>query len=210
MAVALSTRRRFTPRSTAGAARSVWPSPSCCRSFRSEAQPPDDETQAVLQTIENGSFLSTLAAPAHEPHVMPLCAALRRQSGRIQSHFAGIANDVVRVAAPAPDMHSSHVSAAAVVTPFSIMLHYAMRTRRPGFAMPPAPKGPLAGQLLGQIEHIERRFDPRLGAARQQALVLVGVRDTLTAPAESDVRTGQLAEHEIMASIETLRQKTSA
>ncbi|MBO1360154.1 TraM recognition domain-containing protein [Acetobacter sacchari] len=146
---------------------------------------PDDETRAVLETIENGSYRSELHTPVTEPAFERLCAEIRSigdDAASLGRAFPVISSALVGLSVePVPGSDNALISfparrEEAERTPFTIMLRDAALSPKPGYRTPPSPRPPLDGVLLGTLDAIERTIDPRPGVARKQALLLLGVR----------------------------------
>lgn len=147
---------------------------------------PDDETRAVLETIENGSYRSELHAPVREPAFERLVAEVKsagRTPASIEAKFPLIAQATVGLSVEAiPGNNNTLINFPSrrqeeEKTPFTLMLRDAAMNPKPGYEKIPSPRPPLDGVLLGTLDAIERAIDPRPGIGRKQALLLLGVRD---------------------------------
>ncbi|MGV4878452.1 TraM recognition domain-containing protein [Acetobacter indonesiensis] len=147
---------------------------------------PDDETRAVLETIENGSYRSELHAPVKEPAFERLVAEVKSAGSTpasIEAKFPLIAQVTIGLSVEAiPGNDNTLINFPSrrpeeEKTPFTLMLRDAAMNPKPGYEKIPSPRPPLDGVLLGTLDAIERAVDPRPGIGRKQALLLLGVRD---------------------------------
>lgn len=179
---------------------------------------PDQQTLALLATIEGGLFQSELTTHPHEPDVLALQEAVARfgtSPGEILRNFSKIADVVAgasrQLACTNDDGEGEDDADAEILTPFSYMLRDAAAVRREGFRAAPRTLPPIDGQLLGRLESVERRLDRQPGVARRQALLILGVRDALVkGERKEEAGVPYLAEKEILARIKTLRETTVA
>jgi len=174
-----------------------------------EPTAPDDETRAVLETIETGTFMSDPGESERVPAVTALIDALKRYGhspDAIRENFSKIANDVTH-APVAPVADDDNIAAKRHVTPFDLMLRDAAQNPIRGFATPPAVMPPIDGQVLGALETVERRLDNRPGVARKQGLLVMAVQDRLLKGRRKEERAA-LSEGEILGLIEALRERT--
>lgn len=183
---------------------------------------PDDETRAVLETIENGSFRSELPEKPVEPALEKLFSLVQPSAVDpvdLIAEFQAISRALTGLSTTPDTTHSGTIVAfrtrtsAVPLTPFAYMLREAATQPRPGFqGAPPSPHAPLDGRLLGTIEAIEQRMDRTPGAARRNAMLLLGVRDELVA----NIRTseaqfsGRVSEAELIRRLAALRAMLAA
>ncbi|CAM2926651.1 conjugal transfer protein TraG [Komagataeibacter xylinus] len=179
---------------------------------------PDQQTLALLATIEGGLFQSELTTPRHEPDVLALQEAVPRfgtSPEEIRRNFGKIAEVVAGASGQLPcandDGEGEDNGDTEILTPFSYMLRDAAAVRREGFRAAPRTLPPIDGQLLGRLESIERRLDHQPGVARRQALLILGVRDALIkGERKEEAGVPGLTEKEILARIRTLHESTAA
>ncbi|AOX18406.1 type IV secretory system conjugative DNA transfer family protein [Kozakia baliensis] len=186
-----------------------------------ESGSPDDETRAVLETIENGSFRIEMPTPVVEPALAKLVAGigtLAPTDRNFQQTFTDVALSLVGVSVdPIPADGATAIDfpkprPEEPVTPFDVMLRNGARQPQRGFARTPDPNQPLDGSLLSALDMIERLIDPRPGVARRKALLLMGVRDELNRRivASEKAFVSPLSDDELIERLEALQEALAA